>query len=341
MSGAAAGTLGEIAYRALYDHCPDGVLFTVPGGRVLAANPAACLILGRSEAEVCALGRQGMSDETDGRWGQLLVEWRRTGRIHGVARMIRGDGVAIEVEMDAKPFTYAATGERRSCTTLRDVSHRVARERELARVQLAASRARIVAASDDARRRIERDLHDGAQQRLVSLALELRAAQAEIPPELSGLNEILGSVVVGLADAQTQLREIARGGPPALLANGGLEPALRTLARRSALPVQLTVAPHPRLPEQVEVGAYYVVSEAITNAAKHGEASVVHADAQVTGRALQISVRDDGVGGADPRGGSGLIGIQDRVEALGGKLQLHSPPGAGTHLLVELPVDRP
>ncbi|HEV7584260.1 MAG TPA: GAF domain-containing protein [Solirubrobacteraceae bacterium] len=206
------------------------------------------------------------------------------------------------------------------------------------RAEITASRARIVAAADDTRRRIERDLHDGAQQRLVSLGLELRAAQAEVPPALGELGKELSSVADGLAGVQDELREFARGIHPAILAEGGLGAALRTLARRSAVAVELAVQEHERLPERVEVAAYYVVSEALTNAAKHAHASVIHVNLQSGDGPLRLRVRDDGDGGADPSRGSGLIGLKDRVEALGGKMTVDSPPGVGTCLDVELPV---
>jgi signal transduction histidine kinase len=205
--------------------------------------------------------------------------------------------------------------------------------------ELTASRARIVATADETRRRIERDLHDGAQQRLVSLGLTLRAAQTSVPPQLRQLEGELGRVAEGLASVQDDLREMARGIHPAILARGGLGPALKTLARRSTVPVELDVRAGPRLPERVEVAAYYVVAEALTNAAKHANCSVVqvNADADPAGRALRLSVRDDGAGGADPVRGSGLVGLKDRVEALGGTLTVDSPVGAGTSLHIELP----
>ena len=208
-----------------------------------------------------------------------------------------------------------------------------------ARTELAASRARIVAASDEARRRLERDLHDGIQQRLVSLALTLRAAQATTPPGLNDLKVRLSQVAEGLAGVLEELQEISRGIHPAILSEGGLEPALKTLARRSAIPVELDVHAHGRLPAQVEVAAYYVVSEALTNAAKHANASVAHVDVEASDGVLQLSIRDDGDGGADPTRGSGLIGLADRVEALGGRIEVVSPPGEGTSLLVTLPVE--
>ena len=207
-----------------------------------------------------------------------------------------------------------------------------------AQADLTASRARIVATADETRRRIERDLHDGAQQRLVSLALQLRAAQAAVPRELSELALELDQVVTGLVDVLEELREYARGIHPAILSEGGLGPALNALARRSAIPVELDVRTMGRLREPVEVAAYYVVSEALTNAAKHANASSVAVDADTSGEILRILVRDDGVGGARFAHGSGLLGLKDRVEALGGRISVDSPRGAGTSLQAELPL---
>ncbi|HEY4461231.1 MAG TPA: AAA family ATPase [Streptosporangiaceae bacterium] len=206
--------------------------------------------------------------------------------------------------------------------------------------ELSASRARIVATADQTRQRIERNLHDGAQQSLVSLALQLRAAQASAPPEAAELARQVGDVAAGLAGALEELREIARGIHPAILAHGGLRPALNTLARRSPVPVDLQVHTEQRLPEPVEVSAYYVVAEALTNAAKHARASVVTVtvEADAADAVLRVAVRDDGVGGADFTGGSGLAGLRDRVEALGGRILLQSPSGAGTTLRAELPL---
>jgi signal transduction histidine kinase len=211
---------------------------------------------------------------------------------------------------------------------------------ERSRDELASSRARIVATADETRRRIERDLHDGAQQRLVSLALELRAAQAAVPEEAGELEAELSRVADGLASVLDDLREIARGIHPAILAEGGLGPALNALARRSAVPVEvdLRTAPHARLPQQVEVAAYYVVAEALTNAAKHAGASTVVVRAEADDSVLRLSIRDDGNGGADPTAGSGLIGLRDRVEAIAGTLVIESTVGSGTTLLVELPL---
>jgi PAS domain S-box-containing protein len=206
------------------------------------------------------------------------------------------------------------------------------------RAELIASRARLVAASDEARRRFERDLHDGVQQRLVSLALELQGAQAIAPREDKELIRQLAHVHQDLAGALDDLRELSRGIHPAVLSEGGLRPALRALARRSAVPVELILSVDERLADHVEVGAYYVISEALTNAAKHAQASKIEVTARVHDGTLQLRIDDDGVGGADPARGSGLTGLTDRVAALRGTIAIASPPGSGTSLRVELPV---
>jgi signal transduction histidine kinase len=207
------------------------------------------------------------------------------------------------------------------------------------RAELDASRARIVATADATRRRIERDLHDGAQQQLVSLALEVRAAQAGTPEEMSKHRDDLSHIVEGLTAVLDGLREIALGIHPAILAEGGLGPALKTLANRSPIPVELDVRDDGRLSEPVEVAAYYVVSEALTNAAKYSRASKVEVDVEVQATTLRVAVRDDGVGGADPAHGSGLLGLKDRAEAIGGTICLESLDGGGTTLVAELPLE--
>ena len=210
---------------------------------------------------------------------------------------------------------------------------------EGSRAELIASRARVVAAADEVRRRIERDLHDGTQQRLVSLGLELRAAEAMVPPGSDELRAQLSRTAQGLANAVNDLQEISRGIHPAILSRGGLEAALKALARRSAVPVELDVRVDRRLPVGAEVAAYYVVSEALTNATKHAEASLVRVDVAAADSVLRLAVDDDGVGGADPHRGTGLVGLRDRVEAVGGRMEVDSPPGGGTSLLVTIPID--
>lgn len=204
--------------------------------------------------------------------------------------------------------------------------------------ELMASRSRVLAAADEARRRIERDLHDGAQQRLVSLTLAVRAVQDAVPPASGHLGDELGSIADGLVSVLDDLRELAGGIHPTILSEGGLVPALKTLARRSMVPVELDVQAVARLPDPVEVAAYYVISEALANAAKHSNASFVQVGAEIAGNALRLHVSDNGDGGADPALGSGLMGLKDRVEALGGTISISSSAGAGTSLDADLPI---
>ena len=206
---------------------------------------------------------------------------------------------------------------------------------------LAASRARIVATADQTRRRIERDLHDGAQQRLVWIALRLHEAKADVPPGDGELARQLDGAVADVNGVLDELRETARGLHPAILAEGGLRPALAVLARRSAVPVRLDVQVAGRLPEQAEIAAYYVVAEALTNAAKHAHATTVDVRITASKDILRLRVRDDGIGGAGFGHGSGLIGLRDRAEAFGGRMRLDSPPGTGTTLEVALPLCGP
>jgi signal transduction histidine kinase len=207
-------------------------------------------------------------------------------------------------------------------------------------VELAASRRRIVAASDEARRRIERDIHDGTQQRLVSLGLAARAAESRLPED-SEVRAELSRIATGLAAAVEDLQEISRGLHPAILSRGGLAPALETLAGHAAVPVELDMHLPHNLPPTVEVAAYYVVSEALTNTVKHAQASVVHVTAMRVDGTLELAVRDDGVGGADPAQGSGLTGLRDRVEALGGTIEITSRAGGGTSLFARIPLEVP
>ena len=205
--------------------------------------------------------------------------------------------------------------------------------------QLTASRARIVAAEYQARRRIERDLHDGAQQRLVSLALRVQGpVKAAAPPEAAELTEQLDGVSTELRGVLEDLRELAHGIHPSALADGGLKSALKTLARRSPVPVRLHAHVDRRLPEPTELAAYFATAEAMANVAKHAQATVVDVQVHAGDDALQIVVRDDGRGGAD-LAGTGLIGLKDRIEALDGHLTVHSPPSAGTTLTISLPLD--
>jgi signal transduction histidine kinase len=209
------------------------------------------------------------------------------------------------------------------------------------RAELAASRARVIAAADNARRRIERDLHDGAQQRLVTLLAALRTMETTMPAGSGEQRAEVARIADGLAAAVQELRELSRGIHPAVLTQGGLAPALKALRRRSPVRVTLDIRFERRLPDQVEAAAYYTVSEALTNASKHASATRVRVEVQITDGTLHLSIRDDGAGGADPSRGSGLTGLKDRIEALGGWIHIDSAPGSGTHIDVEIPVLQP
>jgi signal transduction histidine kinase len=256
--------------------------------------------------------------------------------------------VAVPIMIEGRVWGMAAVGSTNREPLPPDTEARIGNFADLVataianaatRAELVASRARIVAAADEARRRLERDLHDGAQQRLVSLGLELRLAQESIAAEHDDLKKRLSRVVSGLSGVAEDLQEFSRGIHPAILSRGGLGSAIRTLARRSAVPVTIDAAIDRRMPESAEVAAYYVVSEALTNVAKHAEASEVHVSSTAEDGHLLLVIRDDGIGGADSRSGSGLTGLTDRVEALGGRLDITSQAGKGTTLHVKIPIE--
>ena len=206
-----------------------------------------------------------------------------------------------------------------------------------ARAEVAASRARIVTASDDTRRRIERNLHDGAQQRLVSLGLRLRTLESTLPDGQDAIRSDIRRVAGEVTGVIDELREISRGIYPASLSRGGLPSAVRTLARRSPLAIRLDLRTEAHLSDAVQAAGYYVVAEAVTNAAKHASATEVQITLEDRDGILRVAVHDDGIGGADPTRGSGLTGLRDRVEALGGRLEVSSAAGAGTLLVAEIP----
>jgi signal transduction histidine kinase len=268
--------------------------------------------------------------------GPIAARLREIGLDSVVAAPIIVDGSIWGVASVGAPEPLPLNMEQRLCDFAELVATAIANA--ATRDELIASRARIVAAADDARRRLERDLHDGAQQQLVSLGLQLRLAESSVPPELQSLKEQLGGVVSGLTAISTDLQEISRGIHPAILSDGGLGPALKTLARRCPIPAKVDVLLDGRLRESVEIAAYYVVTEALTNAAKYANASQVNVCAQIQKDNLCLSIEDDGIGGADPRKGSGLIGLKDRVEVLGGHMEVISAPGSGTALHVTIPL---
>jgi signal transduction histidine kinase len=242
-------------------------------------------------------------------------------------------GVAVVNSCHAHPFP--SDTEARLADFAKLVAMAIANAQ--ARSDLTASRTRIVTAADDARRRLERDLHDGAQQRLVSLALKARMSELSLPPGQNAIRAQLNEIVQGLGDVCEELRAISRGIHPAILSKGGLGPALRSLAGRSVVPVELDVDVPGRLPDRVEVAAYYVVAEALTNTARHAHATEVKVNVKAADGHLDLIIQDDGAGGADPAKGSGLIGLVDRVEAVGGHLWVNSPAGVGTSVEATIP----
>ena len=255
--------------------------------------------------------------------------------------------VAAPIVVDGRPWGFVTAARCRDERIPPDAEERIGEFTDLvalavanaeARDQLARSRARIVQAADEERRRLERNLHDGAQQRLVTLALDLKLAHRRLEQDPATAGSMLDEAAANLDQALEELRELARGIHPAVLTDRGLSAALEMLASRARLPVEILAVPDERLPEPVEVAVYYLVSEALTNAAKHAQAGLVEVTVRRAGDHVAVEVRDDGVGGAATGEGSGLRGLCDRVEALGGRLEVESPPGAGTTLTAAIPL---
>jgi signal transduction histidine kinase len=276
---------------------------------------------------------------------ELLVASHDEAGDSGAARVLR-EGRSAPIVVNGQAWGVAVVSSCRGQPFPPDTEARLAGFAKLvamaianaqARSELTASRTRIVTAADDARRRLERDLHDGAQQRLVSLALKARMTELSLPTDVDAVRAQLDEIVQGLGEVSEELRAISRGIHPAILSKGGLGPALRSLACRSVVPVELDVDVPSRLPDQVEVAAYYVVAEALTNTARHSHAAEVTVRVKATNGHLDLMIRDDGSGGADPANGSGLIGLVDRVEAVGGHLEVNSPAGVGTSLEAIIP----
>src|SRR5215210_559646 len=289
-------------------------------------------------AQVRRTGRPARVDSYDDLKGELARRLRDLGfrSAVGAPVMLSGRlwGAVMVSSVERDPF--AANSERRIGEFCALVAQALANAE--AREQLAASRARIVQAGDTERRRLERNLHDGAQQRLVAVLLTLRLAERRLPAEGHLARILLEQAGGELEQALAELRELARGLHPAVLTERGLEAALAALAARAPVPVDIAAALGERLPEPVEAAAYYMVAEALTNVAKYAQAE--HATVRVLRAAehVEVTVTDDGVGGADHRAGSGLRGLADRVEALGGQLEVRSPPGGGTTMAARIPL---
>jgi signal transduction histidine kinase len=323
---------------------PDGAAtvvasYSAPGVQDIPAGERVTLEGDNVAARVLRTGRTARMDSHEGAAGSLAAR---------VLQLGMRSGVGAPVVVDERVWGLAVVGSSRPEPLPPDTEERIGDFAELVatalanaatRAELIASRARVVAAADDARRRLERDLHDGAQQQLVTLGLQARVAEAAVPAELDVLRNQLSGIASGLRGVSTELQEISRGIHPAILSEGGLGPALKSLGRRSAVPVTFDVALERRLPDAVEVAAYYVVAEALTNVAKHAHASRVEVCAQITDATLRLSIQDDGIGGADFQKGSGLIGLKDRVEVVGGRMGITSPAGSGTLINMTIPLD--
>jgi PAS domain S-box-containing protein len=324
---------------AMLQSALDAVVTMDREGRVVDFNPAAERTFGYSSEE--AVGRD---------MAELIVPAElRSRHRRGLARYLAGEEPRIldrRVEIagmraDGTQFPVELTITRIKLPGppvftgyLRDIT-----DRKAAELELRASRARIIEAADAARRRLERDLHDGAQQRLVELALDLRMARSMLNRDPGQASALLDAALSDLKAATAELRELARGIHPAALAEGGLRPALDALAARSSVPVRVVGVPSRRLPAAVESTVYFTVAEALTNAARYADARRVEVEAAELGGRLRIEIRDDGRGGADLAAGSGLRGLADRLAALDGSLEVVSPPGRGTLLRVELPCE--
>ncbi len=318
----------------IYDLSLDLLCILGVDGYLKRVNPAFERTLGYEEAQLLSRPLLEFIHPGDRQAMEATVARLQTGRgsERFESRYVRPDGEVRWLEWSARLMVergliYAAA---------RDVTDARALLQELA-----ASRRRIVATADETRRRVERDLHDGAQHRLVQTILMLKRARHAVDAGSEDVAELIEEAVVSTESANEELRELARGIHPVALSTGGLSPALKGLARRSPIPVVLDLQTHGRLPERIEVTVYYVVSEALTNAAKHSKASAVQVAFAVTDGDVRLDISDDGVGGADPAGGTGLIGLKDRVEAAGGTLKVQSAPGQGTHLKIMLPLTAP
>ena len=290
--------------------------------------------------KICRSGLPERVDDYSGLTGTLAERLRELGIRRGVGAPIDFDGElwGSVVVSGVQAHAFAPGDEHRIAAFTELVAMALANAE--AREQLAASRARVVAAGDAERRRLERNLHDGAQQRLVALAIGLRIVDRLVDRDPEQARAALTRANEELTATLAELRELARGLHPAVLSDHGLEPAIRSLMQRAPLPVELTFEAGERLADAVEVAAYYVIAESLTNVAKYAHATVARVEVRALGDRLLIEVADDGVGGADRGKGTGLLGLEDRVAALGGRLHVESVPGRGTSVRADLPLTR-
>jgi PAS domain S-box-containing protein len=317
--------------------------------RIRLWNPAAERIFGWSREEMLGRGGLPMAPPAKRAESETLFARVRAGESVNDYETVRQrkDGTLVAVSIAAAPVRDGSGRVIGNMVAYTDITERKAQAAEVHRLnaelharleELAASRARIVAAGDVERRRLERNLHDGAQQRLVTLALSLRLALAKLDSDPAAARAVLADAGEELALALAELRELARGLHPAVLSDHGLRAAVEMLAGRAPVPVEIADIPDERLPEPVEAAAYYLIAEALTNVAKYARASAVLVRVAASDAGVSVEVSDDGVGGADPAAGTGLLGLAARVEALNGRLDVDSPPGGGTRITAEIPL---
>jgi PAS domain S-box-containing protein len=342
----------EERLQALIDSSPLALVEFGLDTRIRLWNPAAERIFGWTREEMLGRGDLPMAPPDRRAEGQDLFDRVLAGESVNDYETVRlrKDGTLVAVSIAAAPVRDASGRAVSNMVAYTDISERKAQDAEVHRLNaelharledLAASRARIVAAGDVERRRLERNLHDGAQQRLVTLSLSLRLAMAKLDSDPAAVREALAHAGDELVLALAELREIARGLHPAVLTDRGLRAAIEALAGRAPIPVEVAAIPEERLPEAVEAAVYYLIAEALTNVAKYARASAVRVRVAANQGVVVVEVSDDGVGGADASTGSGLRGLTDRVEALGGSLAIASPAGAGTSLRAEIPFSVP
>lgn len=331
MSGTSSSPV-EARHRALVDALPDLLLRLRADGTYLEIGGDVSKLANDPDTVVGSTAHELLPEDVADQLMRCVRSSLDTGALATVEYSLRTiDGSDRDFEVRIAP-----AGPDEVVAVVRDVTDLRRAVRELRE-----SRARVVAAADEERRRIERNLHDGAQQRLVTVALHLHLVKRRLESDPAQVPELVDSAVTELTLALEEIRELVRGLHPRLLSDRGLRPALGGLAERSLLPVEIVETPSERLPAPVEAAAYYVVAEALANAAKHSRATLVTVRVTRTGSCTRVEVADDGIGGADPAAGSGLSGLADRVAALGGTLDVRSEAGAGTTLAAELPHDSP
>ncbi len=312
--------------------------FTEPGTEGITPGATVALDGDTVIARVFRSGEAERVESYEGAGGALAHRLRALGFRSSVAAPVNvGGGLWGSLAASTRePAGLPEDTERR----LRDFAELVAQAlaNADARDRLAASRARLVEVGDAERQRVERNLHDGAQQQLVALALRLRIVESRLGQDADAARAELTAAREQLDQALAELRELARGIHPAILTDRGLKPAVDALVNRAAVPMEIADFPDARLPEPVETAAYYLIAEAVTNVAKYARATHIAVSVRPENGHLVVRVSDDGVGGADPAGGTGLRGLTDRVEALHGRLRVDSPPGGGTHITAEIPI---